>query len=383
MQLRSELGALVDTEGVEKSAMRKIYLRLLPFAVLSYILAYVDRINISFAALTMRSDLNMSASAFGFAAGMFFWGYFIFEVPSNVILERVGARVWIARIMISWGIVAGLTALVVGTTSFVVVRFLLGVCEAGFFPGLLLYFTYWFPRRHHARIVSGFMIGLPIAVALGAPVSTALLSLDGLLGLRGWQVMYIAEAIPTVVLGIITFFVLTDRPQQAKFLTAEERNWLVSTITAERRATEAAGKFTLWEALYNPKVLLLALNYVGIVTASLGMLIFIPQMIKSLGNYSNMTVGWLTMIPYLCGAVAMVIWGRISDRMNERRWNLFIGCVFSTVGLVIAGLTMGTWWALVGMSIAAMGFYGSKGPFFAMPPMFLSGAALAAGIAWI
>jgi ACS family tartrate transporter-like MFS transporter len=195
--------------------------------------------------------------------------------------------------------------------------------------------------------------------------------------------MYIAEAIPTVVIGVMTFFVLTDRPEQAKFLTAEERSWLVTTIAAERRATEAARKFTLWQALYNPKVLLLALNYLGIGAASLGMLIFIPQMIKSLGDYSNMTVGWLTMIPYTCGAIAMVVWGRISDRMNERRWNLFIGCVFATVGLVIAGMTMGTWWALVGMSIAAMGLYGSKGPFWAMPPMFLSGAGLAAGIAWI
>jgi MFS transporter, ACS family, tartrate transporter len=165
-------------------------------------------------------------------------------------------------------------------------------------------------------------------VAVGAPISTALLGLDGLFGLEGWQVMYIAEAIPTLVIGVITFFLLTDRPEQAKFLTAEERNWLVTRIASERRATEAVRTFTLWQALYNPKVLLLALNYLGIVTASLGMLIFIPQIIKSLGGYSNMTVGWLTMIPYICGAVAMVAWGRISDRMNERRWNLFIACVF-------------------------------------------------------
>jgi ACS family tartrate transporter-like MFS transporter len=368
---------------LEQSTMRKVYLRLLPFAVLSYVLAYIDRINVSFAGLTMRGDLGMSAGTFGFAVGMFYWGYFIFEVPSNVILEKVGARIWIARIMITWGILAGLTAVVTGSTSFAIVRFLLGVAEAGFFPGIILYFTYWFPSHHHARIVSGFLVGLPVAVAVGAPISTGLLGLDGLFGLRGWQVMYIAEAIPTVVIGVITFFVLTDRPEQARFLTAEERNWLVTTIAAERRATEAVRKFTLWQALYNPKVLLLALNYLGIVTASLGMLIFIPQMIKSLGDYSNMTVGWLTMIPYTCGAIAMVVWGRISDRMNERRWNLFIGCVFSTVGLVIAGMTMGTWWALAGMSIAAMGFYGSKGPFFAMPPMFLSGPGLAAGIAWI
>jgi MFS transporter, ACS family, tartrate transporter len=368
---------------LERSALRKVYLRLLPFAVLSYVLAYVDRINVSFAGLTMREDIGMSAATFGFAVGMFYWGYFIFEVPSNVILEKIGARIWIARIMITWGILAGATAMVTGPTSFAIVRFLLGVAEAGFFPGIILYFTYWFPSHHHARIVSGFLVGLPVAVAVGAPISTGLLALDGLFGLKGWQLMYIAEAIPTVVIGVLTYFVLTDRPEQAKFLTADERNWLVTRIAAERRATEAVRKFTLWEALYNPKVLLLALNYIGIVTASLGMLIFIPQMIKSLGSYSNMTVGWLTMIPYLCGAVAMVVWGRISDRMNERRWNLFFGCVLSTVGLVIAGLTMGTWWALVGMSIAAMGFYGSKGPFFAMPPMFLSGAGLAAGIAWI
>jgi ACS family tartrate transporter-like MFS transporter len=368
---------------LERSTMRKVYLRLLPFAVLSYVLAYIDRINVSFAGLTMRPDLGMSAGTFGFAVGMFYWGYFIFEVPSNVILEKVGARIWIARIMISWGILAGLTAMVMGSTSFAIVRFLLGVAEAGFFPGIILYFTYWFPSHHHARIVSGFLVGLPVAVAVGAPISTGLLGLDGLFGLKGWQVMYIAEAIPTVVIGVVTFFVLTDRPEQAKFLTAEERNWLVATIAAERRATEAIRKFTMWQALYNPKVLLLALNYLGIVTASLGMLIFVPQMIKSLGDYSNMTVGWLTMIPYTCGGIAMVVWGRISDRMNERRWNLFIGCVFSTVGLVIAGMTMGTWWALVGMSIAAMGFYGSKGPFFAMPPLFLSGPGLAAGIAWI
>jgi len=303
------LGMETMDRTLERSTMRKVYLRLLPFAILSYVLAYIDRINVSFAGLTMRGDLGMSAGTFGFAVGMFYWAYFLFEVPSNVILEKVGARIWIARIMITWGILAGLTAMVTGSTSFGIVRFLLGVAEAGFFPGIILYFTYWFPSYHHARIVSGFLVGLPVAVAIGAPISTALLGLDGLFGLRGWQVMYIAEAIPTVVIGVITFFVLTDRPAEAKFLTAEERNWLVNTIAAERRATERVRTFTLWQALYNPKVLLLALNYVGIVTASLGMLIFIPQMIKSLGDYSNMTVGWLTMIPYTCGAIAMVVWG--------------------------------------------------------------------------
>jgi MFS transporter, ACS family, tartrate transporter len=369
--------------AIEKTAMRKVYMRLLPFAILSYFLAYIDRINVSFAGLTMRGDLDMSATAFGFAVGTFYWGYFLFEVPSNIAMEKVGARLWIARILITWGIFAGLTAMVTGSTSFAIVRFLLGVAEAGFFPGIVLYFTYWFPSYHHARIVSGFLIGLPIAVAAGAPISTGLLGLDGLFGLRGWQIMYIAEAIPTVLVGILTFFVLTDRPEQARFLTAEERTWLATKLRAERKAKEAVKTFSIWQGMFDPKVLLLSLNYLGIVTASLGMLIFIPQIIQSLGTFSNMTVGWLTMIPYICGGIGLVVWGRISDRMNERRWNLLAACVVSTLGLVIAGMTMGTWWAMVGMSIAAVGFYGSKGPFWAMPPMFLTGTAAAASIAWI
>ena len=370
-------------DAVEKSAMRKIYWRLLPFAVLSYFLAYIDRINVSFAGLTMRDDLAMSAAAFGFALGTFYWGYSVFELPSNLIMEKVGARLWIARIMITWGILAVITATVTGSTSFGVVRFLLGVAEAGFFPGLILYFTYWFPSYHHARIVSGFLIGLPIAVALGAPISTALLGLDGLFGLRGWQIMFIAEGAPTILVGIATLFVLTDKPEQARFLSEAEKSWLSATLRAERRAKEEVRAFTVLQALFNPKVLLLSLNYLGIVTASLGMLFFIPQIIKSLGNFSNMTVGWLTMIPYVCGGISMVTWGYVSDRVGERRWNLLAACVVSTAGLIIAGMTMGTWWALVGMSIAAIGFYGSKGPFWSMPPMFLTGMAAAGAIAWI
>lgn len=370
-------------DALEKSAMRKIYIRLLPFAIFTYFLAYIDRINVSFAGLTMQGNLDMSAAAFGFAAGTFYWGYFLFEVPSNIVMEKVGARLWIARIMITWGLFAGLTAVVTGSTSFGIVRFLLGAAEAGFFPGIILYFTYWFPSHHHARIVSGFLIGLPIAVALGAPISTAILGLDGLLQLRGWQWMYIIEAVPTVLIGVVTLFVMTDRPEQATFLTQEEKNWLAAKLLAERRAKEAVKTFGMWQAMFDPKVLLLSLNYFGIVVASLGMLIFIPQIIKSIGSHSNMTVGWLTMIPYICGGISLVVWGRISDRMHERRWNLLGTCLVSAVGLLIAGYMMGTWWSLVGMSIAAMGFYGSKGPFWAMPPMFLTGTAAAASIAWI
>src|SRR3954447_23467072 len=225
--------------AVERSAIRKIYWRLLPIAILTYLLAYIDRINVGFAALTMRGDLHMTAADFNFASGIFFWGYFIFEVPSNVIMEKVGARLWIARIMISWGLLAAGTAFVTGTTSFAVLRFLLGLAEAGFLPGLILYFTYWLPANHHARIVSGFLVGLPIAVALGSPVSTALLSLDGWLGLHGWQHMYLFEGLPTVAIGLLVLFILTDRPEQATFLTQPEKDWISSTLARERRSKEA------------------------------------------------------------------------------------------------------------------------------------------------
>ena len=371
------------SQDVERSAIRKIYFRLLPIAIITYLLCYVDRINVGFAALTMRGDIGLSAADFGFAAGTFYWGYFLFEVPSNIIMEKLGARLWIARIMITWGLLSGATMFVTGFESFAILRFFLGLAEAGFFPGLVLYFTYWFPHYHHARIVSGFLMGLPIAVAAGAPISTALLGLNGWLGLQGWQHMYMWEAIPTVLMGFVVLLVLVDKPAQASWLTTSERELITRKIESERRAKEAIKTHTMMQALFDPKVLLLSLNYLGIVTASLGQLLFIPQIIKSIGVTDNMTVGWLTMVPYICGGISLVVWGQVSDRLDERRWNLFWACVVSTVGLVFAGLTMGTWWALVGMSIAAVGFYGSKGPFWAMPPMFLSGTAAAAAIAWI
>src|SRR6516162_3481790 len=253
--------------ALQRSTMRKVYLRLLPFAVLSYILAYIDRINVSFAGLTMRDDLGMSAATFGFAVGTFYWGYFIFEVPSNVILEKIGARIWIARIMITWGILAGFTAAVTNSTNFAIVRFLLGAAEAGFFPGIILYFTYWFPARHHARIVSGFLVGLPVAVAAGGPISTGLMELDGLYGLKGWQIMYLAEGLPTIALGILFYFVMTNRPEEASFLSQQEKDWLTAKIAGERKAKEAVRVYSMFETMWNPKVLLLALNYLGIVTA--------------------------------------------------------------------------------------------------------------------
>jgi ACS family tartrate transporter-like MFS transporter len=370
------------TRTVEQSAMRKVYLRVLPFAVLTYFFCYLDRINVGFAALTMNKDLGLEPAMYGMAAGAFFWGYVLFEVPSNIILEKVGARLWIARIMVTWGIISGATAFATGPYSFMAIRFLLGLAEAGLFPGFVLFFTHWFPDRHRARINSGFTLALPIAVASGAPVSTALLGLNGLFGLRGWQCLYLFEAVPTVLIGIATFFYVTDRPSEARWLSAEEREWLGGRIAAERHQIEAQHGRSVLRSFFDPKVLLLSLNYAGIVTASLGMLLFLPQIIKQLG-VTNMQVGWITMIPYLCGAVSMVVCGWLSDRIGDRRWSLFTTCVISTIGLVIAGLTIGRWWSLVGITIAAIGFYGTKGPFWSMPTMFLTGPAAAAGIAWI
>ena len=367
---------------LEQSTMRKVYLRILPFAALTYFFCYLDRINVGFAALTMNKDLGLDAAVYGMAAGAFFWGYVLFEVPSNIILEKVGARLWIARIMVTWGLISGATAFCTGPYSFMAIRFLLGLAEAGLFPGFVLFFTYWFPDKHRARINSGFTLALPIAVATGAPISTALLGLDGLWGLKGWQCMYIFEAIPTVLIGIAVLFYLTDKPEQARWLSAAERDWLTARIAGEKRRVAAEHGVGLLRAFLDPKVLLLSLNYLGIVTASLGMLLFLPQIVKQLG-LTNMQVGWATMIPYACGAVSMVVCGWLSDRIGERRWSLFWTCAISTLGLVIAANGLGTWWSLIGMSIAAIGFYGTKGPFWAIPTMWLTGTAAAAGIAWI
>ncbi|HTQ23946.1 MAG TPA: MFS transporter [Candidatus Binataceae bacterium] len=369
-------------DAPERTAIRKIYLRLLPVALLIYFLCYIDRINVSFAALTMNKDLGLDASIFGIAAGAFFWGYCLFEVPSNIVLEKVGARLWLARIMVTWGLLSGATAFCVGPWSFMIVRFLLGVAEAGLYPGVLLFFTYWFPDKHRARIFAGFTLALPAAVAAGAPMSTGLMELDGIWGLAGWKWMFLVESVPTVIIGCLLPFILTNRPSEARWLNAEERDWLIRTLDRERRQIEAQRKVGLLESFWNPRVLLLALNFFGIVTASLGLLLFLPQIVKQIG-LTNMQVGWAGMVPYICGSLSMLVWGWLSDRMDERRWNLFTACVVAAVGLMIAGVFVGSYWSLVGMSIAAIGLYGTKGPFWAIPSMFLTGTSAAASFAWI
>ena len=369
-------------QTIETSTMRKVYLRILPLTMLMYFLCYIDRINVSFAALTMNKDIGLDAWTYGLSSSAFYLGYVLFEVPSNLVMDKVGARLWLARIMVSWGLASALTAAVAGPSSFLAVRLLLGAGEAGLFPGTILLFTYWFPDKHRGRIIGSFTLALPISVALGAPISTAILGMDGILGIKGWQWIYLLEAAPTVIVGFFVLFAMTDKPAKAHWLTEPERNWLTATLDAERLAVESGGKFSVWQAMTNPMVLLLCLNYIGIVTASLGLLLFVPQIIKSLGA-SNMGTGYATSLAYTCAAISMFFFGWLSDRLGERRWLLCFTCALATVGLIIAGATMGTWWSLAGMCVATAGFYGTKGPFWAMPTMLLTGSAAAGGIAFI
>jgi ACS family tartrate transporter-like MFS transporter len=369
-------------DAIERATIRKVFFRIVPFTSMLYLICYIDRINVGFAALTMNKDIGLTPTLYGWGAGIFFWGYCLFEVPSNVILEKVGARLWICRIMITWGLLSGAMAFVTGPTSFLVVRFLFGVAEAGFAPGIFLYFTYWFPAKYRGRIVACYLVTLPLAVAIGAPISTALMELDGLLGFAGWQWLFICEAVPALIGGLIVPFYMTDRPKQAWWLTAEQRDWLQTVLDAERRAVESVRVYTLWQSLINPRVLSLAVIFLGIGIASVGMVAFLPQIIKQLG-VTNMMTGVLVSLPYVIGSISMIAWGYVSDRMNERRWNLVISCGCAFLGMMAVGYTVGTWWALLAMSLATIGFYGMKPVFWPLPSEFLSGTAAAAGIAVI
>jgi ACS family tartrate transporter-like MFS transporter len=368
---------------IEQRTMRKVYWRILPFTGILYFICYLDRVNVGFAALTMRGDLGLTQAQFGLGAGTaFFIGYFILEVPSNVVLDKVGARLWIARIMISWGLLSAATAFIVGPWSFYLVRFFLGLAEAGFFPGIILFFTYWFPAVYRGRIVAGFMTALPLAIAFGAPVSTTILQLDGVLGLAGWKWLYLIEATPAILLGVFVLFYMTDRPEQATWLAPDERAWLAAELQRERRAVESVRKYSLLQSLYNPRIIALCTIYFGIAAASVGLVMFLAQIVKELG-LSNLVTGYVSSIPYIAGTIGMIVWGYITDRMHERRMNCFTACLFATAGLVMAGMLLGSWWSLVGLSIATIGFYGMKPAFWPMPSLFLTGSAAAAGIAWV
>ncbi len=368
--------------AIERQTMGKIYGRLLPFCFVLYFICYLDRANIGFAALTMNKDLGLSGYIYGLGAGAFFWGYFILEVPSNLILERVGARRWIARIMISWGIVSGAFAFTQGPVSFFCLRFGLGLAEAGFFPGMILYFTFWFPPAHRARIVAGFMAAIPVSLGLGAPVSTALLQLDGIWGLAGWKWLFLGEAAPAVIFGLLCVFYLPDRPAQATWLTDEEKRWLEDEMQREKVAVTAHRSFSVLQTMYNPRVLALAAIHFGQAAVSVGLAVFSAQIIKSMG-LSIMQTGFTTSIPYIFGTVGMILWGNYSDKKNERRWNLTGSCTVMMLGCLLAGLYAGTWVSVAGLSLMTVGLYAGNAHLFPLPSVFLAGPALASGIAWV
>ena len=368
--------------AIERATIRKVAWRIVPYTSFLYLICYIDRINVGFAALTMNKELGLTATMYGWGAGIFFWGYCLFEVPSNIIMDKVGARLWICRIMITWGLLSGAMAFVTGPVSFLTVRFLFGVAEAGFAPGMFLYFTYWFPAEYRGRVIACYLVTLPLAVAIGAPISTALLGLDGLFGIVGWKWLFLCEAAPALLAGLTVPFYLTDRPAQATWLSEEQRTWLQGVLAAERREVESVRIFTMWQSLVNPRVLMLSVLFLGIGVASVGMVAFLPQIIKELG-VSNMTTGILVSMPYVVGSIAMIVWGYVSDRMNERRWNLVISCGCGFVGMLAVGATVGTWWALLAMCLATIGFYGMKPVFWPLPSQFLTGTAIAAGLAVI
>jgi len=370
------------TPELQRRTIVKVSWRLLPLVVVAYLVAYIDRTNIAVAALTMNKDLGFSASLYGIGAGIFFIGYALFEVPSNMILEKVGARMWIARIMITWGIVSGLMATVIGPISFLSLRFLLGVAEAGFFPGMILYFTYWFPARYRGRVISTLFIAVPVANAAASAISGAILEMDGILGLKGWQWVFVIEAIPAVLLAFVVLRYMTDRPALANWLDADEKEWLESELRAERAKVDAAGKLRVLQVLTDPRVLALSAIYFFSATANYGITFFLPQIVKGLGH-SNLMTGFLSAIPYTVGVLGLLAFGYSSDRFMERRRHLIAAASLGGCGFLLAAWAGNSYWALAAMCIATMGTYGSRPTMWPMPSQFLTGASAAVGIALI
>ncbi|OBS35483.1 MFS transporter [Pseudomonas syringae] len=367
---------------LERTTMRRVAWRLLPFLILCYLIAIIDRGNIGMASLQMNHDLGLSPAIFGFASSLFFVSYFLVEVPSNLALQKFGARIWIARIMITWGLISAGTAFVQGANSLYVMRFLLGAAEAGFFPGVLLYMTYWLPSAYRARMVAIFMVAIPGANFLGSPLSGYLLTLDGWMGMRGWHWLFILEGIPAVLLGIACLFILTDRPAQARWLHDEQRTWLVNKLDEERKLKTNIGHISLWKLLKHKDIWVMALIYSGASAAGSTMSVWAPQLLKSFG-LSNLEIGFVNAIPYGIASVAMIIWGRSSDRSNERRWHTSATLFLITAGLLLALVTSSLPATVVMLTMVLIGAYSMKGPFWALVSNWLSSSTAAAGLAAI
>lgn len=371
-------------EQMQAKMINKISWRLVPFLVLAYLLAYIDRVNLGFAALTMNKEIGLTATVFGWGAGIFFIGYFLFEVPSNLALQRYGARFWIGRIMISWGILSAAMAMTSGTVSFIVLRFLLGAAEAGFFPGIILYLTYWFPEKYRGVIISRFMFAQPIALMIGSAVSGWILGMDGVLGMTGWKWLFILEGLPSILVGIIAFAYLTDKPEKAKWLSDEERQWLRAQLDSEQAKVEAVRKYSLRESMLNPRVLLIGIVYVTIVTGIYGVNMWLPQIVKAFGGLSSSQIGLVSAIPFLAAAVGMLLIGVSSDHFQERTWHLTLAMLLAAGGLLgSAFFSNSPVLTIVFLSASSIGLYGCMPIMWTIPSTFLTGTAAAAGIALI
>jgi MFS transporter, ACS family, tartrate transporter len=369
-------------DNVEAITIHRIYWRIIPLFFAMMFFNYLDRINIGFASLRMNHDLGFGPTVFGFGASIFFVGYMLVEVPSNLMLHWVGARVWLSRILMSWGVVAACMAFTSSTWSFYVLRFALGLAEAGFMPGVVLYFTYWFPARYRARAIAGYIIAGSFSAILGGPISTIVMTYsDGFAGLHGWQWMFVAEGVPTILLGVFTLYYLTDRPANATWLTPAQREWLQSELQAEIAEIERNGKHQLIDAIRDIRVWLLATLFGCALVSIYGMLIWLPQIIKSWGNLSDIQVGFLSSVPPLLGVIGTVLASRSSDRSGDRKMHIAALYTLGAVGLLASAFAPSPLWAYVCLCIAGLGINSTNALFWSLNASFMTGVAAAASIA--
>ena len=367
--------------ALEARTIRKVRLRLIPFMFVCYSIAYLDRVNVGFAALEMNRDIGLSDAAYSIGAGLFFWGYAVLEVPSNLILARVGARRWIARIMIGWGLVSMAMMFAQGPWSFGALRLLLGVAEAGFFPGMILYLTYWFPAAERAKAVAFFMTATAITGVIGGPLSGALMELDGLLGLRGWQWLFVVEGLPAILFGFITLAYLTDRPEEATWLETDERTWLCDRLAHER--TTLAHTHSFRAALKQPLIWLFCAIYFCNNIGFYGLTFWLPRVVQNFSGLGTFMTTMVTALPYLCATIVMVLVAMHSDRTSERRWHVALASGTGAVGLVLASQAHSPVTGLLALCLAASGIWSVMGPFWTVPTAVLPSTAPAGGIAFI
>jgi MFS transporter, ACS family, tartrate transporter len=369
-------------ERIPPETLAKILRRILPFLFVCYVVNYLDRVNVGIAALAMNKDLHISPSEFGWGAGLFFIGYFVFQIPSNLMLQKVGARRWIAVIMVVWGIISTCTAFVTGPLTFGLARFLLGAAEGGFVPGVFLYLTLWFPNEWRAKATATFLIGIPVASIIGSPISGALLSFPEIGDLRSWQWLLILEGVPAIILSVVCLLVLIDRPELAPWLTTEEKRQIAARLDAERQQIEEHHRFTLTETLTNGRVVTMAAINFTCIIGGFGVQLWLPQIIKGFG-LSNTQVGWLNAVPYVFSAVAMMLWAASSDKAADRTWHVASTTLLATVGLAMAAFVNSPTLSMIALTFALVGTISFQATFWAVPPSFLTGRAAAAGIAFV